>query len=91
MIADLVIKPSTKVMMMGQPEEVIAKADAEQLAAPEVQVRWGLHIDAAGAAWDVVGVSLHLGTYIILQKQRPLATFNAAVRVEGHVAALKAE
>ncbi len=38
-IADLVIKPTTKVMMMGQPEEVIAKIDAEQLAAPEVQVR----------------------------------------------------
>lgn len=37
-IADLVIKPSTKVMMMGQPEEAIAKTDAEQLAAPEVQV-----------------------------------------------------
>lgn len=38
-IADLVLKPNTKVMMMGQPEEVIAKTDAEQLAAPEVQVR----------------------------------------------------
>lgn len=38
-LADLAIKPNTKVMMMGQPEEVIAKTDAEQLAAPEVQVR----------------------------------------------------
>lgn len=37
-LSDLAIKPNTKVMMMGQPEEVIAKADAEQLAAPEVQV-----------------------------------------------------
>jgi hypothetical protein len=37
-LSDLAIKPHTKVMMMGQPEEVIAKADAEQLAAPEVQV-----------------------------------------------------
>lgn len=37
-LSDLVIKPNTKVMMMGQPEEVIAKTDAEQLAAPEVQV-----------------------------------------------------
>jgi ubiquitin-like domain-containing CTD phosphatase 1 len=43
-IADLVIKPTTKVMMMGQPEEVIAKADAEQLAAPEVQVGYHSHI-----------------------------------------------
>lgn len=37
-LSDLAIRPNTKVMMMGQPEEVIAKADAEQLAAPEVQV-----------------------------------------------------
>lgn len=43
-IADLAIKPNTKVMMMGQPEAVIAQAEAEQLAAPEVQVcvpPWG--------------------------------------------------
>jgi hypothetical protein len=43
-IADLVIKPSTKVLMMGQPEEVIAKTDAEQLAAPEVQVACHSHV-----------------------------------------------
>lgn len=36
-IADLAIKPNTKVMMMGQPEAVIQQAHAEALAAPEVQ------------------------------------------------------
>ncbi|KAI8474471.1 MAG: MGC81798 protein-like protein [Monoraphidium minutum] len=36
-VADLAIKASTKIMMMGQREEVIAKTDAEALAAPEVQ------------------------------------------------------
>lgn len=36
-IADLNLKATTKVMMMGQPEASIAKADEEALAAPEVQ------------------------------------------------------
>eukprot|EP00879_Flechtneria_rotunda_P025810 GHRR01027457.1.p1 GENE.GHRR01027457.1~~GHRR01027457.1.p1 ORF type:complete len:318 (+),score=104.28 GHRR01027457.1:538-1491(+) len=36
-IADLLIKPNAKVMMMGQPEAVIQKTDAEVLAAPEIQ------------------------------------------------------
>jgi ubiquitin-like domain-containing CTD phosphatase 1 len=44
-LADLAIKPNAKVMMMGQPEEVIAKTDAEQSAAPEVQVGAVAHED----------------------------------------------
>ncbi|KIZ06716.1 ubiquitin-like domain containing CTD phosphatase 1 [Monoraphidium neglectum] len=36
-VSDLAIKASTKVMMMGQREETIAAAEAEALAAPEVQ------------------------------------------------------
>jgi hypothetical protein len=52
-LADLLIKPNTKVMMMGQPEEVIAKAEAEQLAAPEVQVG-GVHATINSARCDHV-------------------------------------
>jgi ubiquitin-like domain-containing CTD phosphatase 1 len=49
-LSDLAIKPNAKVMMMGQPEEVIAKADAEQLAAPEVQVGSPVQCSAPAAA-----------------------------------------
>lgn len=37
-IADLAIKPNSKVLMMGQPEAVIQKQDEDAQAAPEVQV-----------------------------------------------------
>lgn len=37
-VADLLIRPNTKIMMMGQPEAVIQQQDAAASAAPEVQV-----------------------------------------------------
>jgi hypothetical protein len=35
--AELALKPSTKVMMMGQPEAVVQQVQQEALAAPEIQ------------------------------------------------------
>jgi hypothetical protein len=55
-IADLAIKPNAKIMMMGQTEDVIAQAEAEQLAAPEVQVR----VVCLRAGWCLVCSRLHL-------------------------------
>lgn len=37
LLSDLSIKPTTKVMMMGQPDAVVAQVEEQAAAAPEVQ------------------------------------------------------